>query len=117
MQRFGGIVPEVASREHLKGLPLALQDCLEKAGLKLDEIDWFSVTHRPGLIQHFSSASALSSRWPLPPENHFPWKITSKATPFPRFLALSLMPRHRPPLDSARGKRRAHRTFQSYFRR
>ncbi|MFM8269616.1 MAG: tRNA (adenosine(37)-N6)-threonylcarbamoyltransferase complex transferase subunit TsaD, partial [Pseudomonadota bacterium] len=48
--KFGGIVPEIASREHLKALPLALDTCLTKASLSLSEIDWFAVTHRPGLI-------------------------------------------------------------------
>lgn len=50
MKKFGGIVPEIASREHLKALPLAVESSLEKANLKLSDIDWFAVTHRPGLI-------------------------------------------------------------------
>ena len=50
MKKFGGIVPEIASREHLKALPLAVDNCLSQAGLKLEDLDWFGVTHRPGLI-------------------------------------------------------------------
>jgi len=50
MKKFGGIVPEIASREHLKALPLAVETSLKKAGLSLSDIDWFAVTHRPGLI-------------------------------------------------------------------
>lgn len=50
MKKFGGIVPEIASREHLKALPLAVEESLKKAHLQLSEIDWFGVTHRPGLI-------------------------------------------------------------------
>jgi N6-L-threonylcarbamoyladenine synthase len=50
MQAWGGIVPEIASREHLKALPVAVKQALEGAQLKLSEIDHIAVTHRPGLI-------------------------------------------------------------------
>jgi N6-L-threonylcarbamoyladenine synthase len=50
MTRWGGIVPEIASREHLKALPLAVQESLDRAKLSLKDIDWFAVTNRPGLI-------------------------------------------------------------------
>src|SRR5438105_1576158 len=50
MKDFGGVVPEIASREHLKGLPLAVSEALSQSGLALEEIDWFSMTNRPGLI-------------------------------------------------------------------
>lgn len=50
MKEYGGVVPEIASREHLKALPLAFQEALRQAGLKANQIDWFTVTNRPGLI-------------------------------------------------------------------
>ncbi len=50
MQPFGGVVPELASREHLKALPIALEKALEISRLLLRNIDWIVVTHRPGLI-------------------------------------------------------------------
>ncbi len=50
MARYGGVVPEIASREHVRGLPLAVQEACEKAGVALKDIDWFVVTNRPGLI-------------------------------------------------------------------
>ncbi|MCB0404295.1 MAG: tRNA (adenosine(37)-N6)-threonylcarbamoyltransferase complex transferase subunit TsaD [Bdellovibrionales bacterium] len=50
MKRFGGVVPEVASREHLKALPLAVEQALETANCSLQDIDWFAVSDRPGLI-------------------------------------------------------------------
>ncbi|MCB0418137.1 MAG: tRNA (adenosine(37)-N6)-threonylcarbamoyltransferase complex transferase subunit TsaD [Bdellovibrionaceae bacterium] len=50
MKRFGGVVPEVASREHLKALPLAVEQALETANCALSDIDWFAVSDRPGLI-------------------------------------------------------------------
>ncbi len=50
MVKFGGVVPEIASREHIKGLPVAVHQTLEQAKIALDEVDWFAVTNRPGLI-------------------------------------------------------------------
>lgn len=50
MKQHGGIVPEIASREHLKALPLAVNQALEKAGLTADQLDWIAVTNKPGLI-------------------------------------------------------------------
>jgi N6-L-threonylcarbamoyladenine synthase len=47
---YGGIVPEIASRNHTHQLLPLAQICLQKAGLTLDEIDAFAVTSRPGLI-------------------------------------------------------------------
>ncbi len=50
MAAYGGVVPEIASREHLVGLPLAIDQAIKKSGLSLAEIDWFAVTNRPGLV-------------------------------------------------------------------
>ncbi len=46
----GGIVPEIASRNHLANLHPLIQVALSKAGLELSEIDAFAATNRPGLI-------------------------------------------------------------------
>lgn len=49
-ERFGGVVPELASRDHIrKTLPL-VQEVLEKAGTSLDELDGIAYTSGPGLI-------------------------------------------------------------------
>lgn len=50
MAAFGGVVPEIASREHLRALPLALEQALVESNLSLKQIDWIAVTSRPGLI-------------------------------------------------------------------
>ena len=50
MEAFGGVVPEIASREHLKALPLAVEEALRLAGLSYSDLDWIAVTNRPGLI-------------------------------------------------------------------
>lgn len=97
MQRFGGIVPEIASREHLKALPLALEECLKLAGLSLAQMDGFAVTHRPGLIGallvgvSFIKSLAFRFQKPLYMLNHIEAHLYSpllgEAPPFP-WLAL-----------------------------
>jgi N6-L-threonylcarbamoyladenine synthase len=47
---FGGVVPEIASREHLRNWPAVSAEALELAGAALDEIDVLSATRGPGLI-------------------------------------------------------------------
>ena len=48
--KWGGVVPELASRSHLDQALPVLDACLERAGLGLDAVDAIAVTHRPGLI-------------------------------------------------------------------
>jgi N6-L-threonylcarbamoyladenine synthase len=47
---YGGIVPELASRQHIKTIDLIVKESLTKAEVKLEEIDIFAVTQGPGLI-------------------------------------------------------------------
>ncbi|MCZ6507875.1 MAG: tRNA (adenosine(37)-N6)-threonylcarbamoyltransferase complex transferase subunit TsaD [Acidobacteria bacterium] len=47
---FGGVVPEIASREHLRNWPAVSAETLERAGLGLDDIDVVAATRGPGLI-------------------------------------------------------------------
>ncbi len=49
-QAYGGVVPEIASREHIKGITMVFQEALEIANIKKTEIDLVAVTKGPGLI-------------------------------------------------------------------
>ncbi len=49
-QRWGGVVPELASRQHIERLLPVIIEALEQAGLELTEIDGIAVTNRPGLL-------------------------------------------------------------------
>lgn len=49
-KRFGGIIPEIAQRYHLKFINCAVSRALEKAGCLLSEIDAIAVTYGPGLM-------------------------------------------------------------------
>lgn len=47
---FGGVVPEIASRHHLKNITIIIEECLNRANMTFDEIDFIAVTYGPGLV-------------------------------------------------------------------
>ncbi len=49
-KKYGGVVPEVASRNHVQNITMVLDECLEKANMKIDDIDAIAVTYGPGLV-------------------------------------------------------------------
>ena len=81
--RFGGVVPEVASRRHLELVAPVVREALGEAGAGLDDLDAVAVTARPGLIGALlvgvSAAKALawSRRLPLIPVNHLHGHVAS----------------------------------------
>jgi N6-L-threonylcarbamoyladenine synthase len=49
-KQYGGVVPEIASRHHIRNITLVLEETLQKAKMKMKQIDAFAVTYGPGLI-------------------------------------------------------------------
>lgn len=49
-KNFGGVVPEIASRNHVMNITMVLEECLEKANMTMKEIDAIAITYGPGLI-------------------------------------------------------------------
>ena len=49
-QKYGGVMPEIASRLHLENILCVIDEALNKASIKLDDVDAFAVTRGPGLI-------------------------------------------------------------------
>ena len=49
-KNYGGVVPEIASRNHVKNITMVLEECLEKANMTMDDIDAIAITYGPGLI-------------------------------------------------------------------
>ena len=47
---YGGVVPEIASRNHVKNVTMVLEECLEKANMTMNDIDLIAITYGPGLI-------------------------------------------------------------------
>ena len=49
-RHYGGVVPEIASRAHIKNITFVIEECLNKANMTFDDITAIAVTHGPGLI-------------------------------------------------------------------
>lgn len=47
---FGGVVPEIASRKHIENITMVLENTLNEAGMKMEDMDAIAVTYGPGLI-------------------------------------------------------------------
>jgi N6-L-threonylcarbamoyladenine synthase len=81
--RYGGVVPEIASRHHLALVDAVTADALERAHTGLDDIQTVAVTTGPGLIGALlvgvSSAKAIaaSRRLPLVPVDHLHGHVTA----------------------------------------
>jgi N6-L-threonylcarbamoyladenine synthase len=107
--RYGGVVPEVASRHHLELILPALRQALEDAKVGLGDVERVAVTQGPGLIGALligvSAAKALawSRRLPLVPVNHLHGHVASLFTapdPLPTpFLCLLASGGHTQLLD------------------
>src|SRR2546428_5448030 len=76
--RYGGVVPELASREHVRAIVPVLDEALREASLSLDGIDAIAVTHGPGLAgapplgPPFSQGRAFALSLPLSPPHYLP---------------------------------------------
>jgi tRNA N6-adenosine threonylcarbamoyltransferase len=81
--RFGGVVPEVASRRHLELIVPVIRDALAQAGATLDDVKRIAVTQGPGLVGALlvgvSAAKALAwaRRLPLVPVDHLQGHVAS----------------------------------------
>lgn len=68
--RFGGVVPEIASRHHLEIVDLVVEKALEQAGIGLDDVDLVAATQGPGLVGALlvglSTAKGLAAARQLP---------------------------------------------------
>jgi len=98
--RFGGIVPEIAGRQHVALLSAAVDDALGRAGVALPDLDGIAVTAGPGLIGSLvvgvasAKALAFAARKPLYAVNHLHGHIFAPfldRTEEPRYPLLALL--------------------------
>lgn len=81
--RYGGVVPEVASRRHLELIDAVTTDALESAGASLDDVKRVAVTRGPGLIGallvgvSYAKAMAATRKLPLAPVDHLHGHVTA----------------------------------------
>lgn len=82
-EKYGGVVPELASREHLKKVTPVVEEACQRAGLRLDQVDGIAVTQGPGLIGSllvgvvYGKALAVALDKPLVGVNHLEGHIHS----------------------------------------
>lgn len=91
---YGGVVPELASRQHIESIGYVVEESLRRAKVKLEEVDAYGVTQGPGLIGSllvglsFAKGLAYYFRKPLIPVDHLEAHVESvfvenQAIPFP----------------------------------
>ena len=84
-QRFGGVVPEIASRKHIEVLNSVVGEAMTVAGCRSDDVDALAVTYAPGLVGALligvTAAKTLSWLWgkPLVAVDHIEAHTTSPA--------------------------------------
>lgn len=75
-KRFGGVVPEIASRHHVEQITIVIEEALRKANVTFAEIDAIAVTEGPGLVGalligvNAAKALAFAQNKPLVPVHH-----------------------------------------------
>lgn len=75
-KNYGGVVPEIASRNHIENITIVLEEILTKANMTLEQIDAIGVTYGPGLIGSLligvqaAKTIALVTGKPLVPVHH-----------------------------------------------
>lgn len=116
-QKFGGVVPEIASRKHIINIMPVIDEAITKAGIKISDINQIAVTYGPGLVGALlvgvSAAKALSYalKIPLIAVNHLQGHIfanfLSDKNLEPPFLALIVSGGH-----SALIKQNSYNSFE-----
>ena len=82
-RKFGGVVPEVASRKHIENIDAVYQEALDTAGIKAEDIDHIAVTYGPGLVGallvglSYAKALAFTLGVPLVGVNHMQGHINA----------------------------------------
>ncbi len=75
-EKFGGVVPEIASRNHVEAISNVMKKSLEEANIELKDIDAIACTYGPGLVGallvgvSYAKALSYSLKIPLIPVNH-----------------------------------------------
>ena len=98
-QEFGGVVPELASRHHLRNIVTVVTEALSTADVEIGSLDGIAVTRGPGLVGsllvgvQFAKALSYVHRLPLIGVNHLEGhlcavELSQTTAPPPRYLAL-----------------------------
>ena len=97
-KKFGGVVPEIASRKHLTNIAFVVKEALDNANLDFKDIDYIGVTYGPGLIGAllvgvaYAKSLAYALNIPIVPTHHIEGHIAANYLTYenlkPPFMAL-----------------------------
>ena len=82
-KKYGGVVPEIASRKHLEAIVPVVDEAISQADIRKEEISGIAVTYGPGLVGallvgvSFAKAMAFAMKKPLIPVNHIEGHIAA----------------------------------------
>lgn len=103
-EKFGGVVPEIASRNHVEAISNVTQKALEEAKMTIEDIDAISCTYGPGLVGallvgvSYAKALSYASNKPLIATNHIEGHIAANYITHPElkppFIALVISGGH-----------------------
>jgi N6-L-threonylcarbamoyladenine synthase len=82
-KKFGGVVPEVASRKHVEAINNVIKEAVDEAGIKLEDVDVIAATYGPGLVGALlvglsaAKGMAMSLKKPFVGVNHIEGHINA----------------------------------------
>ena len=88
-EKFGGVVPEIASRNHVEAISTVVKKALEQAELEFEQIDAVACTYGPGLVGallvgvSYAKALSFALNKPLKPVNHIEGHIAANYITYP----------------------------------
>lgn len=88
-KKYGGVVPEIASRRHCENILSVVKKAVDDAGITTADLDGIAVTYAPGLIGallvgvSFAKALAMSAGKPLIPVHHIAGHIATNYLTYP----------------------------------
>lgn len=88
-KKFGGVVPEIASRKHLTNIAFVVKEALDNANLTFEDIDYIGVTYGPGLIGAllvgvaYAKSLAYALNIPIVPTHHIAGHIAANYLTYP----------------------------------
>ena len=97
-KNYGGVVPEIASREHISNISYVVEEAIRKAGINFSDLEYIGVTYGPGLIGallvgvSYAKAIAYALNIPIVPTHHIAGHIAANYLTYkelePEFLSL-----------------------------
>ncbi len=88
-EKYGGVVPEIASRNHIEAISRVMKKALKDANIKLEQIDAITPTYGPGLVGallvgvSYAKALAFAENIPLVGVNHIQGHIAANYITYP----------------------------------